>query len=261
MAEGRPVDKDQALALIDAALAKLPELRRSRPRSAGHVAFMQTTGLDLARIFGPQSAVCQNFSAIRYASSGSILTSAFTYEEDLARHALEGYLNGLEHAEGVLRSARDQLVAYGTDEILQGRRAQKKAPRVFVSHGTESAALTKVERFVRTLGLNPVIVARGASKGMSVDDLVESQPRDCACAIILATADEDVGGRKQPRPNVIHEIGLAQEVLKGRLIYLKEVGCEFPSNVGPKVWENFTQANMEAAFEKIVKELRAFEII
>ncbi len=235
MAEGRPVDKDQALALIDAALAKLPELRRSRPRSAGHVAFMQTTGLDLARIFGPQSAVCQNFSAIRYASSGSILTSAFTYEEDLARHALEGYLNGLEHAEGVLRSARDQLVAYGTDEILQGRRAQKKAPRVFVSHGTESAALTKVERFVRTLGLNPVIVARGASKGMSVDD--------------------------QPRPNVIHEIGLAQEVLKGRLIYLKEVGCEFPSNVGPKVWENFTQANMEAAFEKIVKELRAFEII
>ena len=85
--------------------------------------------------------------------------------------------------------------------------------------------------------------------------------RDCDCAIILATADEQVEDRHQPRPNVLHEIGLAQEILENRLIYLKEDSCEFPSNVRPKVWEHFTQENLEAAFEKIAKELKAFNLL
>ena len=46
-----------------------------------------------------------------------------------------------------------------------------------------------------------------------------------------------------------------------RVIYLKEEGCEFPSNVRPKVWENFTQQNMECGFEKISKELRALGLL
>ena len=49
--------------------------------------------------------------------------------------------------------------------------------------------------------------------------------------------------------------------LDNRVIYLKEEGCEFPSNVRPKVWENFGQDNMEAAFERITKELKAFGLI
>jgi predicted nucleotide-binding protein len=96
---------------------------------------------------------------------------------------------------------------------------------------------------------------------MAVDDLVEKRLGEADCAVILATADDNVGGRMQPRPNVLHEIGLAQQRLDNRIIYLKEVGCDFPSNVAPKVWENFTQDNMEAAFEKIAKELQAFRLL
>ncbi len=133
--------------------------------------------------------------------------------------------------------------------------------RIFISHGKETKALQKIERFVRALGLTPIIVRYEPSKGEAVDDLVEEKMTPCLCAIILATRDDRVEGYWQPRPNVIHEIGLAQEKLKGRLVYLKEEGCQFPSNVSPKVWENFTQDNMEDAFLKITKELRAFEII
>jgi predicted nucleotide-binding protein len=78
--------------------------------------------------------------------------------------------------------------------------------------------------------------------------------------IALATKDDEVDGHYQPRLNVIHEIGLAQEKLR-RIIYLKEEGCQFPSNVAPKIWESFTQDNMENAFAKVVKELRAFGVI
>ena len=96
---------------------------------------------------------------------------------------------------------------------------------------------------------------------MSVDDLVERKMTESDCVVVLATADETVKGHKQPRLNVVHEIGLAQEKHRQRIVYLKEVGCEFPSNVAPKVWENFTQDNMEAAFEKVSKELRAFGLL
>ena len=94
-----------------------------------------------------------------------------------------------------------------------------------------------------------------------MDDLVEEQMTGCRCAIILATNDDKVEDYYQPRPNVLHEIGLAHEKLKGIVIYLKEEGCKFPSNIQPKIWEDFTQSNMEKAFEKIVKELKGFKLI
>ncbi len=118
-----------------------------------------------------------------------------------------------------------------------------------------------MERFVRALGLNPVVVIREAAEGMSVDALVDKRMSESDCAIILATADDEVAGCWQPRLNVIHEIGLAQEKFEGRIIYLKEIGCDFPSNVRPMIWEDFTQDNLEGAFERISKELRSFGLL
>jgi predicted nucleotide-binding protein len=255
------VDRDQALEIIDRALGKIPALRASNPFSAAHVEFHQTTGLELARIFGPDSPISQNFSAITYRSSASYIATAHDFEAQKTRRAMGAYQLGLEAAEGILRSARGQLTQHGVDRILSESRIKAEGARAFISHGKETPALGKVERFVRALGLEPVIVGRGPSEGMSVDDLVEARMGQCDCAIILATADEAVDDRRQPRPNVIHEIGLAQEKFKHRVIYLKEQGCEFPSNVRAKVWENFTQDNMELAFEKISKELRAFSLL
>ena len=60
--------------------------------------------------------------------------------------------------------------------------------------------------------------------------------------------------------HVLGSVGV-QYMYKPTLTLLKENGCEFPSNVRPKVWENFTQDNMENAFEKISKELRAIGLI
>jgi len=148
-----------------------------------------------------------------------------------------------------------------SDKIVTASRIRSEGARVFVSHGRQSGALTKLERFLRVLGVDPIIVVQGASEGMSVDALVEKRMSESDCAIILATADDRVDNYMQPRPNVIHEIGMAQEKFQNKVVYLKEEGCEFPSNVRPKVWESFTQSNMEAAFEKIIKELRSFGLV
>jgi len=150
-------------------------------------------------------------------------------------------------------------------EIIAGR-ISREDKRVFISHGGETKALVKIERFLRGLGITPVIVKHEPSLGKSLDDLIEEQMDTCVGVIILATKDDKIRDERgeeyfQPRPNVIHEIGLAQEKVKERIIYLKEEGCKFPSNIAPKVWENFTQDNMEDAFIKVGKELKAFGII
>jgi hypothetical protein len=46
-----------------------------------------------------------------------------------------------------------------------------------------------------------------------------------------------------------------------RVIDLLEKGANFPSNIAEKVYERFTQDNMEKAQLKIVRELKAFGIL
>lgn len=255
------MNTEQAVEILSEALNKIDNLRSKATYSAEHIEFVQSTGLELGRIFGPDSPVTRNFSSIGYDFNGTFLFDPWDFESEKERHNVAAYLRGLDMAEGFLRSAIDQLQKHGDDQILSQSRIKLGGAKVFVSHSSQTQALTKVERFICVLGLEPVSVVKGPSEGMAVDDLVEKRMDECDCALILATADEQVGDRIQPRPNVIHEIGLAQEKFDNKVIYLKEMGCEFPSNVRPKVWENFTQDNMETAFEKISKELHAFGYI
>lgn len=203
----------------------------------------------------------------RYAKARFMYQPATGLRWDIYREAIS---NGTASVKGDA-SEMALMELEGIIALLEGEEPQSEIPalgisvdsekRVFITHGKETAALSKIERFLRGLGLIPVIVKNEPSLGRSLDDLVEEQMSSCQCSVILATKDDLVDGRFQPRPNVIHEIGLAQEKLNGRLIYLKEEGCAFPSNISPKVWENFTQDNLENAFWKLGKELRAFGLI
>jgi len=255
------MNSEEAIATVQEAMDKLPTLRRSHAFSSEHVEFLQTTILELRRIFGPDSGIAMSFQQITYKYQGTFISDYYNYESEKERHKRKAYLAGLDQAEGILKSALQQLKKHGVEKILAESRIKVSGARVFISHGTQTPALTKVERFIRALGLEPVIVVKEASEGLAIDDLVDKRMNESDCALILATADEEVAGRKQPRPNVIHEIGLAQEKFGNKVVYLKETGCDFPSNVQPKVWENFNQDNMELAFEKISKELNAFGFI
>lgn len=134
---------------------------------------------------------------------------------------------------------------------------------IFISHGKESEALNLLRDFIRALGQIPVIVMEKSSQGMSLDDKVLAYMRTCSAAIILATGDDKLQGTEyfHPRQNVIHEIGMAQEILTNRITYLLEEGTEFPNNIAPKVYEPFTKDNLSKAFIAIVRDLRAFGIL
>jgi hypothetical protein len=136
-------------------------------------------------------------------------------------------------------------------------------PEAFIAHGGSSDSLRKLTEFLRALGVNPLVVEDQASEDRSANENVEHYLRQADCAIVLATKGDIDGktGNFLPRGNVLVEAGRFQERFEGRIIYLLEEGATLPSNIREKVWESFTQNNMERAFIKIAKELRAFGII
>lgn len=160
-----------------------------------------------------------------------------------------------------------QLIAYLEALIAEESAEQavrRLVPRnIFVSHGKRSTALKHLIEFLRTLGLNPIVVEDQPSMGMSVDNKIEVYLAVSEAAVILATGDDKVAGEVtlRPRQNVIHEIGLCQKALGNKIIYLLEQGTEFPSNIRPKVYERFSKGNMTQAFKAVVRELRAWNIL
>jgi predicted nucleotide-binding protein len=139
----------------------------------------------------------------------------------------------------------------------------RASPRAFMAHGGDSEALKKIIGFLRALGVEPLVVEDQASEDRSANENVEHYLSQADCAIVLATKGDIDGktGSFLPRGNVLVEAGRFQERFAGRIVYLLEEGATLPSNIREKVWENFTQNNMERAFIKIAKELRAFGII
>ncbi len=167
----------------------------------------------------------------------------------------------IDDAKAALNAILSEIEEFGLPETQEATTSSK--PQVFIAHGGETKALEKLKSFLDALGIEPLIVEEQASEDRSVDEQVEWCLANADCVIILGTADNQnlKDGKLYPRPNVCIEIGRVQERFPGRVIYLLEEGASFPSNITEKVYERFTQENMEKAFSKAAKELKAFGII
>lgn len=137
-------------------------------------------------------------------------------------------------------------------------------PKAFIAHGGESARLRKVCEFLEALGVEPVIAEWSASEGRWTEENVDRRMEDSDCDIILAEYGGIVDiktGAKHPRLNVIDELGRSRQKRPNRTILLLEKSISLPSNVSGIVYEHFTKRNMEKAFIKVARELKAFGII
>jgi predicted nucleotide-binding protein len=205
-------------------------------------------------------------NGVRITRNGNII-SVNMWNEALKMRADEFTIPILEDGADTIKKVIGQI----KDDIGRSKRDENgylikpkltdQIPKIFISHGKQSDALDKMERFLRNLGVDPLIVKNEANKDSTVDDKVNNYLEESDCVVILATGDDLIDGKLHPRQNVIHEIGLAQASHPGKVIYLLENTAEFPSNIRPKVWEGFTQDNMEAAFQRIVIELRELGIL
>lgn len=174
------------------------------------------------------------------------------------------YLDRLTDYETALKSIIQKYETLGILETPEAVGLAVDKPRAFISHGKGEDALLKLERFLKELGVETIIVKDQPSLDRTLDKKVEDCLSEADFVIIFATGDDIVTEKKdrkdttirQPRQNVIHEIGLAQKTHPGRIIYLLEEGAEFPSNIRPKVYESFARQSMDGAFTAIVREMR-----
>ena len=139
-----------------------------------------------------------------------------------------------------------------------------ESPKAFVAHGGKSAALNKLCAFLEALGVEALVAEAQPSEGRLTEQQVDNYMKQADCAIILATYGhiEDIKTRKKhPRLNVVDELGRCRKVFPDRTILLLEKGVDLSSNDSGIIYEHFTKQNMEKAFIKVAKELRAFGLI
>ena len=128
----------------------------------------------------------------------------------------------------------------------QHKRTMRRS-KVFIGHG-RSDTWRAVKEFVENkLGLEIEEFERIPVAGQQIKDRLDDMLRYARCAIIVATADDTNGN--EPRPNVIHELGIAQ----GRLgwenaIILLEKGCELPSNLHGTIYLSFESGQVKQVF-------------
>jgi predicted nucleotide-binding protein len=139
-------------------------------------------------------------------------------------------------------------------------------PKAFIAHGGRSGILDKLREFIEALGIAPIIVELSPSRGMTVDDKVNSYIKDADCGIVLATKGGivDTKGTKQrqhPRLNVIDELERLRAAFPEKTILLVERGVDLPSNVSGLTHEPFVGQSMDRAFTAIARELVEFGIL
>jgi len=238
----------KAVALLERALDDIPRLKKLSSHNQEFPLWDERVRGILAEAFGPRSNEYARFDGI------IILKRVETSEEKQ-----QAYVDHVSQREAALKDIVHQCSSMVGARVV----GPSMAPKAFIAQGGESSALSKMKDFLDSLGVEPLVVEKQSSEDRSVNTNVEHYLKQADCAIVLATKGDIDGqtGEFLPRGNILVEIGRCQERFRGKTIYLLELGAKFPSNISEKVRERFTQDNMEDAFVKVAKELRAFGII
>lgn len=260
-------DKEKWITDLEAFCEKLQTYKkRALQRFNGKLTNAEKESLDslrmeLQREHGRLDPIIKEYAGSAYIDIHGIRCDVFGIALDTSHpsgvdfDALDGAIGRVNAAIGKLQSPTFvQNATQGT--VLE-------APKAFIAHGGESQAFSKLQEFLTALGIEPMFAEGKASQDRSVDEQVDWCMSQGDCAIVLATKGDIDGktGEFIPRGNVNIEIGRVQERFPGKIVYLLEEGAKFPSNVSEKVWERFTQDNMEKAFIKVVREMTAFGML
>ena len=110
--------------------------------------------------------------------------------------------------------------------------------KVFIVHGRDASMKNRVEEFIKSLGLEPIILHKQANRGGTIIEKIEKCAEDVKYAIILLSPD-DFGGIKnkrdeakpRARQNVIFEFGLFVGLIKrSNIALLRKGDVEIPSD-------------------------------
>lgn len=169
----------------------------------------------------------------------------------LARHKL-GYVGSTGHSQFA-------TVTKDFIRILDNQRRSGVVPDgVFISHG-HSTEWRVVGDFVQQYFHLPVFAFESdAWGGLQVTEALTEYLERCSFAICVLTAEDDAGaGKRQGRPNVVHEVGLFQGRYGfDRVILLAEESCAFIPYTPPHCLLTFPRDNIDHTFYRLGELIR-----
>lgn len=206
----------------------------------------------------------ENSAARRLADEGfKIMTNG--HEPARFEHAHANLLKSIEMVGAALKKD-----VYGELRVPEGKNASPAlSNRIFIVHGHDQALKTDVERFIKEIGLEPVVLHRQPDSGATVIEKFEKHS-DVGYAFILLTPDEiayttdqvpveDAKRKKEyrARPNVIFEFGyFVGKLGRNRVCCIYKQPASMPSDLRGLVYKQVTSSIDEQAYP-IIRELKA----
>lgn len=126
---------------------------------------------------------------------------------------------------------------------------------IFIVHGHNEEAIAKVEKFVRKMGLNPIILRDQASMGKTIIEKIEHYTNVGFAIVLYTPCDEMKDGQFRARQNVVLEHGyLMGKLGRNKVRALVKGDVEKPSDIDGIVYEHMDSNN---AWEtKLIRELK-----
>lgn len=230
-------DQKELLSKLVVATRKLP-----REKKQGFVAF-QPAGCNLAKVRHPglqdgqidvymgdiDSLSDEGF--IRINTSKDYPFRLF----DVTLRGFEYYRQNIEQIPNIGMPKKEMDIS---DEESDPK-TTKNEGNVFIVHGRDDSTKEKVAKFLKELGLKPIILHEQPNKGRTIIEKLEHYSSKSDFAVVLLTPDDFGGLKSEPekqlrraRQNVVFEMGLFfGKLSRGRVCALLHPDVERPSDI------------------------------
>ncbi len=250
--------------------ARIVELERFDPDTVADKGDPQITDLQtairdtLAHVLGEGTPDYERFAEAQYLY---LDTAAYDVGGTALRAVVQGLYTGRERAfsllSGLITKLEEDLEDLeGGAVAVEPSVAAKPNDVVFIVHGHDEEAKTKVARFVEKIGLEAIILHEKEDRGDTVIEKFERHSGRARYAIVLLTPD-DVGGlagedatQFRARQNVILELGFfLSELGPENVCALKKGDIEIPTDYHGVIYKDMDDGG--AWQKEVVKEMKA----
>jgi predicted nucleotide-binding protein len=134
----------------------------------------------------------------------------------------------------------------------------KLKPSIFIGHGRSGQWRELKDHLTDKHDYQIIAYETGARAGHTIRDILDEMMAKSSFAILVMTAEDELAdGKKQARPNVIHETGLFQGKLGfSRAIVLLEEGAEEFSNLFGVQQIRYNRNNIKETFGDVLATLK-----
>lgn len=261
------IQRNTFLDKIDVLIAEIETLRHNVRFSADFKKWERAVGALLCFAFGDESAQVHDFKNVSYSP---IMFFSGMHDSELDH----SFYEGLNDAEIVLKGIRDEVVDYFPESNQELKTIEEDDERfsskdVFIVHGHNLELLLAVEKAIRTLGLNPIVLRDQPNEGMTLIQKFEKDACRARFAVFLLTADETATVHsteeveERARQNVVFELGYFFSAFKRKngthkgIFVILQNGVVKPGDVDGLVYQPYAGVCDYSWKLPLAKELKA----